>query len=70
VLVISVGLACAAIDHFLTFSGASGWFGYAPDTSIAFEPPRSAGLVLLIRTALITVWTLFALWLLRNPSDG
>lgn len=69
VLVIAVGLAFAAIDHYLTFSGGSGWFGYAPDTSIVLEPERSAALVLLIRAALVTVWTVFALWLFKSPSD-
>lgn len=75
VVVIALGLALVAIGTYLMTLGtgtAFGWYAYSPLTSTVRIP--EAGLArwlrLIIWLALIGVWTVTAIRVLRQPADG
>jgi hypothetical protein len=79
VLVIGLGLALAGLGRYLVSLGrpssvSFGWFAYAPLNSTTAAAVRHVGLRpwarLLIWLALIAVWTLASVRILRPPATG
>jgi hypothetical protein len=74
VIVIALGLALGAIGAYLAGLGSgtvSGWYAYSPLTT-TLRPPGTglaAWLRLIIWLALIGLWALAAIRVLRPPAD-
>jgi heme/copper-type cytochrome/quinol oxidase subunit 1 len=70
-LVVALGAALLAVDTAIA-GNHSGWFGYAPNSGVSFDPEGLSPIFLLVvRILLISIWTATALWLLRTEGrDG
>jgi hypothetical protein len=70
VLVIAWGAALHAVAAYVIDDRRGGWFGYAPNTQIVFDPGGlSSGMRTVIRIGLVLLWTAVALWLLTDSGD-
>ncbi len=68
VLVVALGAVCVAVDGFAA-PRSSGWFGYAPNTGVVFDPDAGGKLkVLGLRLALTLAWATSSFFLLRSPK--
>lgn len=68
ILVVALGAVCVAVDGFVA-PRSSGWFGYAPNTGVVFDPDAGGKLkVLGVRLALTLAWTSSSFFLLRSPK--
>jgi heme/copper-type cytochrome/quinol oxidase subunit 1 len=75
VLVIALGVACGAAGSYLSSLGntaAFGWYAYAPLSQSVYPPhTRLAGwLLLIIWLALIALWALVSIRVLRPPAEA
>jgi len=68
VLVVALGLALLAVDDYMT-PWSSGWFGYAPNTSITYVPEDGRLGHLALRGLLIAVWAAISVFILRSPKE-
>lgn len=71
--VIALGLLVGSIGQAANDATAppeGGWFAYAPNTSITFDPPWHSGAfaTLVMHVIAIGVWTAASLWILRDPA--
>jgi hypothetical protein len=75
VVVIAFGLALGTLGSYLVNLGnglASGWYAYSPLTSTQLFAPTGLHpwLRVIIWLALIGVWALGSIWVLRPPSGA
>jgi len=68
VLVVGLAALCVAIDGYFA-TRSSGWFGYAPNTDVVFEPDGGKTRLLVVRAALAVAWAAAGLVILRSPKQ-
>ena len=70
VLVIGLAAACLAIDAAVG-GPRGGWFGYAPQSSLAIVPGDglSRQVRVALRIALTVAWTAASMWLLKSDDQ-
>jgi hypothetical protein len=68
VIVVALGAIAVACDAAVG-APRGGWFGYAPNTSIVYEPGISALVRLVLRCVLAAVWAVISIVLLRRRRD-
>ena len=73
VLVVGLGVFLATVGRYVEAQSipGGGWFGYAPETSIAFSPRSGLRpwVAAVLWTCLTAVWVAVSIWLLRNPGE-
>ena len=70
VLVIAGAALTLTVDRAYSASSIDGgWFGYAPNTGEVFSPGIEPGRQVLVRLALLLVWTLISVRLLRDHDN-
>lgn len=66
VLVVALGMVLTGVEAYAVPS-SSGWFGYAPNTSVVFAPHEGRLGRLVLRVVLVVGWAAASLLILRPP---